>query len=215
MSSAHGHFVTFEGGEGSGKSTQCRLAAQSFAARGLEVVATKEPGGTVIGSELRRILLNPDNKDICPETELLLYCADRAQHTSQLIQPALKRGCLVLCDRYADATLAYQGYGRQLGTEVTRIVDLGRAEPALTLLFDIPAELGLNRARQRNQVQSLDAEARFEQETLVFHERVRQGYLELAELNAKRFTLLDATLSIDELAEQVEQHISQLVKLAP
>ena len=163
-----GRFVTFEGGEGSGKSTQWRLARDALEARGCEVVATREPGGTPLGQELRRLLLDPSMSAIDPRAELLMYCADRAQHTASVLVPALNRGAVVLCDRYADASVAYQGHARGLGAELVRAVDLARLEPDLTLLLDVPVALGLRRARARNEQQALEQQARFEAEETAF-----------------------------------------------
>jgi len=198
-----GTFVTFEGIEGSGKSTQIVLLANHLKTTGMQVVLTREPGGTPIGDQVRRILLNPEHTALDPTAELLLYAASRAQHLHEVILPALDRGAVVLCDRFSDATLAYQGYGRGLDIEMIRaldrIVTMPEARPSLTLLFDIDAASGIARAHSRNASQGLLAEARFENEELAFHERVRQGYLVLSRQEPDRIRIVDASPSPGEV----------------
>jgi dTMP kinase len=211
-------FITFEGIEGSGKTTQIRLLAERLGTVGKAVVATREPGGCPIADMIRQILLAPGNGALVPRAELLLYAAARAQHVDEVIIPALKEGKIVLCDRFIDATLAYQGHGRQLDAAlIDRLNQLatGGLSPDLTLLLDMPAEKGLRRARQRNEDQNLGNEDRFEQESLAFHSRVRQGYLFLAE-GQKRFRRIDAEGTAEEVAMRIaavvdpflEQHSS-------
>jgi dTMP kinase len=211
-------FITFEGIEGSGKTTQIRLLAERLGTAGKAVVATREPGGCPIADMIRQILLSPGNGALVPRAELLLYAAARAQHVDEVIIPALKEGKIVLCDRFIDATLAYQGHGRQLDAAlIDRLNQLatGGLYPDLTLLLDMPAEKGLRRARQRNEDQNLGNEDRFEQESLAFHSRVRQGYLFLAE-GQKRFRRIDAEGTAEEVAMRIaavvdpflEQHSS-------
>jgi dTMP kinase len=199
-------FITFEGIEGSGKTTQLALLAERLRRNGLRVLTTREPGGCPIADAIRRILLDPVNRAMAPRAELLLYAAARAQHVAEVIRPALAEGRIVLCDRYTDATLAYQGYGRQLDMvlidHLNEIASEG-CRPDLTLLLDMPETAGLERALQRNATQDLAAEGRFEQETLAFHGRVRQGYLEVARRQPARFRLIDARGGVEEVAGRI------------
>lgn len=188
-------FITFEGIEGSGKTTQIRILKSLLEARGHRVLATREPGGCPIADAIRAILLDSTNRALVPRAELLLYAAARAQHVEQVIRPALAAGSIVLCDRFADATTAYQGGGRGLDTMLVaelNAIATGGLQPDLTLLFDMPVELGLTRARHRNQQDTLRDEGRFELEELDFHQRVRAAYLSLAE-RENRFRIVDAT----------------------
>jgi dTMP kinase len=194
-------FVTVEGIEGSGKSTQLRRLAAWLAPGpepdGAGIVVTREPGGSRLGQELRRILLDVKNKDLTSQAELFLYLADRAQHVSELIRPSLEAGRIVLSDRYADSTVVYQGYGRGLDPDLlARLCDLAVQGlwPDLTLLFDLPARQGLSRAQARNaQTGNEAAEGRFEAERLDFHVRVREGYLAWAERHKDRFLVIDGS----------------------
>jgi dTMP kinase len=177
-------FITFEGIEGCGKTTQLALLAETLRLQGHEVLTTREPGGCPIADAVRQILLDPANQAMVPRAELLLYAAARAQHVAQVIRPALAEGHIVLCDRFTDATLAYQGYGRGLDLAmIEHLNDLAGAgcRPDLTLLLDMPAAVGLERAILRNSHGNLAAEGRFELEAEVFHDKVRRGYLQLAE----------------------------------
>jgi len=190
-----GLFITLEGIEGAGKTTQMPLLVQFLEERGYSCVRTREPGGTGIGARLRAVLLDPACSGMDPLCELLLYQADRAQHVAEVIAPALARGKVVVCDRFADATVAYQGYGRNLGPEKVAALHaqvFGSLAPDLTLLFDLPAEVGLARARQRVAAEGECAEGRFEEEDIAFHKRVREGYLDLADKHPGRFVLVDA-----------------------
>jgi len=210
-----GVFITFEGIEGSGKSTQIALLAKSLAERGKAVTLTREPGGTAIGDQVRKILLDPANKALTPRAELLLYAAARAQHLEELVRPELEAGKIVLCDRFSDATLAYQGYGR--GLEEAMIGALDRMataglRPHLTILLDIDAAAGLARARGRNSSRGLETEARFENEELAFHERVRQGYLTLARADAGRFRVIDAAQTPDEIQREVRTIVDDVLR---
>jgi dTMP kinase len=190
-----GKFLSFEGGDGSGKSTQLALLARRLESSGFDVVATREPGGTELGRALRAVLLRPSESAIAVWTELLLYVADRAQHVSEVILPALARGAIVLSDRYLDATVAYQGYGR--GLEVSTILDLHgqpplHLRPDRTVLLDLEVEAGLQRARRRDATRGAADEGRFEAERIEFHERVRAGYLRLARDWPARIRTIDA-----------------------
>ncbi len=211
-----GMFITFEGIEGSGKSTQIALLANHLTAQGVRHVLTREPGGTPIGDQVRKILLDPANRSLDPAAELLLYAASRAQHLREIIIPALANNTTVLCDRFSDATLAYQGYGR--GLDIGMILSLDRIvtagmRPDLTLLFDIEAASGIARARGRNNSRGLEAEARFENEELAFHERVRQGYLTLVTQEPDRIRVVDASLPADAVQAKVRQIIDERLRI--
>ncbi|MGD8352974.1 MAG: dTMP kinase [Pseudomonadota bacterium] len=204
--SMRGLFVTFEGIEGSGKSTLLYNVAASLKRTGLDPLLTREPGGTSLGVALRKVLLNPEMEDINSVAELMLFAADRAQHVSTVIKPALEEGQIVLCDRFSDATAAYQGYGRKIPLKVITAIDhlatMG-IRPDMTILLDLPVEAGLNRARTRN-VESSDAsETRIDEEEIVFHKRVRDGYLELLGNEPERFLLVDAMEKPEQLSETV------------
>lgn len=210
-----GRFITFEGIEGSGKSTQIVMLADYLAARNRPVTLTREPGGTAIGDQVRKILLDPANKKLTPGAELLLYAAARAQHLEELIRPDLEAGNIVLCDRFSDATLAYQGFGRGLDRsmirELDRLVTRGM-RPDLTILLDIDVEAGLRRARGRNSSRGLETEARFENEDFVFHGRVREGYRELAEREPDRFRVVDASAAPEEIQERIRQIVNKVLR---
>jgi dTMP kinase len=198
-------FITFEGVEGSGKSTQIRLLHQHLLESGIPVLLTREPGGCPIADAIRAILLDPANQEMTARTELLLYAAARAQHVEQLIRPALAAGTTVLCDRFIDATTAYQGGGRGLDAGLIgelNAVATGGLTPDLTLLLDFSAEEGVERARRRNLQGNLLDEGRFELETFDFHRRVRQGYLELAAREG-RFQVIDASGSAAQVAARI------------
>ena len=203
-------FITFEGIEGSGKTTQIQHLADRLRQQGYQVLLTREPGGCQIADQIRGILLHPDNAAMVPRAELLLYAAARAQHVAEIVQPALSAGKIVLCDRFTDATLAYQGDGR--GLDRSLIIQLnqlaaGNCRPDLTLLFDLPVETGLGRALQRETDQQDSSEGRFERETLDFHQRIRDGYLALAREEPQRFRMIDA----DKTPEQIGRQITDIV----
>jgi dTMP kinase len=205
-------FISLEGIEGCGKTTQLELMCNFLADHGLPYVVTREPGGTAIGEKIRSILLNPESKALVPAAELLLYMADRAQHIDALIKPRLAEGKIVVCDRYFDATVVYQGFARGLDPEF--ICDLHRIifedlKPDVTLLLDLSPRIGLARAWH-----ALDSghrsglESRFEEETIGFHEKVRAGYLELARKETGRFKIIDASREIGEVQADIRQVIS-------
>jgi len=210
-----GAFITFEGIEGSGKSTQISRLLQYLTNSGRPATLTREPGGTPIGDQVRRILLDPANKLLDPTAELLLYAASRAQHLREVILPALDAGRIVLCDRFSDATLAYQGYGRGLSIatirELDNIVTAG-LRPRLTVLLDIDAATGVGRARGRNTRQGLHGEARFENEELLFHNRVRDGYLDLAKQDSGRIRIVDAARTPEEIQDDVRRLVDEVLK---
>ena len=209
-------FITLEGTEGSGKSTQIEAIVGWLQAAGFEVTTTREPGGTRIGNQIRSVLLDPDNYGLVPMAELLLYVADRAQHVETVIRPALSAGGVVVCDRYFDATLVYQGYARGLDRETIRQLHRLACRglmPDLTLLFDLEPEIGLARAWRRIGSDSTNArESRFENEQLAFHRRVRAGYLALAESDPGRFHLIDAAVSPETVFRQIEAALARHIK---
>lgn len=200
-----GFFISLEGIEGCGKTTQLRLLADWLRSAGHEVLTTREPGGCPIADQIRAILLTPESHGLVPRAELLLYAAARAQHVDEVLKPALATGKIVLCDRYTDATLAYQGGGRGLDhrliSELNTLASDGLS-PQLTLLLDLPVEIGLGRATSRNQI-TADQEGRFEQESLDFHRRVQEAYRSLADLEAGRFCLIDASGSVAEVNQRI------------
>lgn len=199
-----GFFITFEGIEGSGKTTQAKLLAEHLRSKDYSVLLTREPGGTEISEKIRKILIDPENTAMVARTECLLYAASRAQHVEQKILPALAEGKIVISDRFADATLAYQGYGRGLSIEMLRQLNeiaTGGLMPDLTFLMDLPAEVGLARARKRRH--QLD---RLELEELDFHRRVRNGYLEIASL-CDHFKVIDASDPIEVIYDKIRDCI--------
>jgi len=202
-------FITLEGIEGSGKSTQLRKLAEQIP----NALATKEPGGTPTADRIRAILLDT-RAAIDPVAELFLFAASRRQHVMEVIRPALAAGRVVLCDRFTDATLAYQGFGRRLDLDRLRWLNdwaTDSLRPVLTLIFDLPEEVGLQRARSRNSSAPVD-EGRFEQEDLRFHRRVREGYLTLAASEPDRYAVIDAAGTPDEVLERT---LDVLRKRAP
>jgi len=190
-------FITLEGIEGSGKTTQLKNITAYLDRKGYDTIVTREPGGTVIGEKIRAILLDPANEGIAPLAELFLYEADRVEHIKKKILPALAAGKTVLCDRFCDATVVYQGYARGLDLDFIQRVHcliLEDLKPDLTLLFDLKPKIGLSRAwDQINNGRRTGDESRFEKETLAFHEKIRAGYLELARLEPQRFHIIDAS----------------------
>ncbi|HEV1286642.1 MAG TPA: dTMP kinase [Bryobacteraceae bacterium] len=205
-----GLFITFEGPEGSGKSTQLRRLAARLRAEGRTVLETAEPGGTAIGMQIRRVLLDAKNHELRPTTELLLMFAARAQNVDELILPALSRGEIVLCDRFTDSSLVYQGVARGLGADVVYDVDRIACRglvPDLTIVVDIATELGLERARARNQ-NTRDVETRLDEQAVDFHRKVRDAYLQLAADEPNRVKLVDGSGSEDN----VEKHVWEAVE---
>jgi dTMP kinase len=208
--SERGRFITFEGIDGSGKSTQMRLLAGRLRAEGHDVFDAVEPGGTAIGRQIRRILLDAANQDLHPTAELLLYFASRAQNVDECILPALGEGKIVLCDRFTDSTLAYQGYARGLGEEAVLALDRIACRgltPDLTLLIDVDVECGLARAKKRNAGDDA-AETRMDDQALEFHRKVREAYLALARRHADRFRVIDGRGTPETVAERVWESVA-------
>ena len=207
-------FITLEGIEGSGKTTQIGRLVEFLEDRGIECVTTRQPGGTRIGENIRSILLDPANSALEPMTELLLYMADRSQHIYELIRPCLKAGKTVVCDRYFDATVVYQGFARGLNLELIRQLHqilFDDLKPDVTLLLDLTPQVGLQRAwQQLNTGQRSEHESRFEAETVAFHEKVRAGYLELARLEPGRFRIVDAAQSQDQVFSAISKIVSSI-----
>ena len=199
-------FITFEGGEGSGKSLQAGALYRKLSRLAIPALLTHEPGGTPFGQKIGRWLKWAQDTDISPLTELLLFNASRSQLVTEVIQPSLKNGKIVICDRYADSTTAYQSYGRGLDLEMVKAINNAATQglkPDLTVLLDMPAEKGLARKSTRKQ-------DRFEQEEIAFHQRVREGYLKLAANDPERWLVIDATQSKQKIARIIWQRVSQL-----
>ena len=200
-------FITLEGIEGSGKTTQIKHITDYLNQLGVPCIITREPGDTHIGKKIRSILLDPENKGLDPLSELFLYAADRAQHLKERIRPALEDGKTVVCDRFFDATTAYQGFARGIDLDtINRIhqLVLGDLKPDLTILFDMSPEEGLQRAwKQVHEGSRTTAETRFENEEISFHNKVRSGYLELARSEPERFRIVDASKSAEQVREKI------------
>lgn len=209
-----GRFITFEGIDGSGKSTQLRMLAGDLRARGLDILATCEPGGTPLGRRLREAFLETE-ETVAPRAELLLFAADRAQHVELLIRPALEEGRVVISDRYADATFAYQGAGRGFDEEtVSEVIHLatGGLKPDLTLFFDISVETAIKRMSSRHDSEAV--QNRMDLETAEFYERVRRSYLGIAEHEPDRFRIIDANGAMDEIHKTVGSIVNDFLDLA-
>jgi dTMP kinase len=197
-------FISIEGPDGSGKSTQARLLADHLASQGYAVLFSREPGGTEIGDQIRRVIMSLDNKRMSPQAEFLLFSASRAQLVREVIQPKLAAGGVVVCDRFYDSSLAYQGYGHQLDLDQLRSVTefvTGGLVPDLTLLLDLPSEEGLSRRKEAGLWNRLD------DYDLAFHERVRAGYLRLAQAEPQRWVVIDATRSESQIQSEVREAV--------
>jgi len=206
--STHGRFVTIEGIEGAGKSTQMNAAREFLEAHGLEIVTTREPGGTHLAERIRDLLLDPDDRDMAADTELLLVFAARSEHLDKVIRPALARGAWVLCDRFTDATFAYQGAGRGVGdARISALEDWvqGSLRPDVTLVLDLPVAAGFARIAERGR------RDRFEREDHAFFERIREAYLERARRSPQRYRIIDATRPADEVAAAVRAALEALL----
>lgn len=197
-------FITLEGIEGSGKSTNIKVINNYLNDKNINYINTREPGGSEVGDQLRNILLNTEKK-LSNQTELLLMLADRVNHIESLIQPNLEKGITVISDRFMDSSYAYQGGGREMGLDtITKIIDgLNIIQPNLTLLFDLPVEMALERARKRSKLD------RFESEDYDFHQRIRETYLFLAEEDSERIKIIDASKDIEEVESQVMKILEQ------
>jgi dTMP kinase len=203
-------FITFEGMEGCGKTTQIRRLNRSLRKRGIPCLATLEPGGTEVGRKIRKILLDSRNKRLTPLAELMLYAADRAQHVQEVINPALRKGLWVLCDRFFDATVVYQGFARKQDEGLIEFLNEKATEglvPELTFLLDCPVKVGLTRATARNN----RGQDRFEREKVAFHRKVREGYLELSRRYRKRFVVIDATAERNTVEMEIFERIRPLL----
>ena len=206
-----GIFITFEGIEGCGKSTQAKRLGKALERMGIAHVMTLEPGGTAIGRHVRHVLLDSENKALTPLAELMLYAADRAQHVQEIIKPALRTGKWVICDRFSDATVVYQGAARGQDRNLIRLLNKVVTQgirPHLTFLLDCPVEVGLRRALGRN----MKGQDRFEKEAVSFHLKVRKGYLDLARKDKKRFVILDAAASRKEIEAEIIRHVDRLLR---
>jgi len=207
-------FITFEGVEGSGKTTQIQRLKRYLTRKGIHCKITREPGGSPISEKIRKILLNPAYREMVPLSELLLYEAARAQHVKEVIDPLLKKGVTVLCDRFSDATVAYQGYGRRL--DLARVERLNRLssqgiKPDITFLLDCPSDTGLKRAVNRNRIQGKEKEGRFEREKIQFHHRVRRGYLSIAKKEPDRVKVIDTRQGEEKAFEKIRQIVDDLL----
>lgn len=203
-----GKLITFEGAEGSGKSTQIQLALDYLKENHFSVVFVREPGGVKISEEIRRMLLDVENKDMNDQCETLLYMASRAQLVGEVIKPALAKGKIVLCDRYLDSTIAYQGYGRGIDSKWIKLLGLfatQKINPDLTFLFDIDAKLGLSRINR--------AKDRIENRDLNYHNRVRRGYLKIAQAEKKRIRVIKVDRSREEIHQLVKTYLNKLLKI--
>jgi len=211
LKKAKAKFITFEGIDGCGKSTQAKRLVSRLNNEGIPALLTLEPGGTKIGSYIRKILLDPKNKDISELTELFLYLADRSQHMKEVIAPSLKKGMWIISDRFYDATLAYQGFGRGISRDFILMLNNHICEdirPDITFLLDCPVEIAIKRRNRRDSDQD---QIRFEQEDVIFHEKVRKGYLWIAEQFKDRVVIIDATRSVEEIEEFVFSKTKELL----
>lgn len=209
-------FITFEGIEGSGKTTQIRLLKDYLDKKGIPCKITREPGGTSIGEKIRNILLNPEHQNMTPLSELFLYEASRAQHVHEIIKPLIKQKIVIICDRFADASIAYQAFGRGLDLKLVerlnRIASQG-LRPDITFILDCPLDLGLKRALDRNQKGETVKEDRFEREDIKFHQRVRKGYIELAKKDPRRIKIIDTRFGEAEVFERIRKIVDNLLKI--
>ncbi|MBW2554119.1 MAG: dTMP kinase [Deltaproteobacteria bacterium] len=201
------YFITFEGIEGCGKTTQISFLKDFLEKKNCSVITTREPGGTKIGDKIRRILLDSENSDIDIKTELLLYQASRAQHVKDVLRPALEQGCVVLCDRFTDATSVYQGFVQGISEDFLERLNQFTTDnltPDLTVLIDCPVEIGLKRTEDRTKITNQEVcENRFEEKSVDFHQKVRLGYLQIAERNSNRFHIVDGREGISAVHREI------------
>lgn len=203
-----GYFITFEGGDGSGKSTQIKKLKSFLEANGFDVILTREPGGTEIGEKIRSIILDPENGEMSAVTEAMLYAASRAQHVTEVIKPAVDSGKIVICDRFVDSSIAYQGYGRKLGesVEIINSYAVGEYMPHMTFLLKLKPQAGSSRIAGRDK-------DRIEQESAAFHQAVFDGYEELEKLYPERIIGIDASGTIEQIEEEIRAHIKKLLSM--
>lgn len=202
-----GHFIVFEGGDGAGKSTQVQILVEALTTAGHEVVRTREPGGTPLGDQLRSLVLDAAARDMDARTEALLMAADKAQHLAEVVRPALDRGAVVVCDRYADSMIAYQGAGRQMGVdEVSELVQWATAgvRPDLTVLLDVDPQVAVQQKMIKDRLEGMGSE---------FHDRVRQAFLRLAEADHDHYLVIPARRTRAEIAGQVWERVNALVSV--
>lgn len=211
MKAKPGKLITLEGGEGAGKSTQIARLASALERAGLPVVTTREPGGSPAGERIRKLLVEGDPGSMLPMTEALLHFAQRAEHIVRTIEPAVARGAWVICDRFADSTMAYQGYGHGLGRRpiqtLYRLV-CGTLQPALTLILDVPVEIGLKRAAARR-----GNETRYERMDTAFHERLRRGFLDIARREPRRCAVIDAAQDVDTVTARILDTVARRLRV--
>ncbi len=211
-----GFLLTFEGPEGSGKSTHCRLLAGYLAKKGIKTCCTREPGSTALGEKMRQLLLSPLHKNMSARTELLLYEAARAQHVDEIIIPALEKNVIVICDRFYDATFAYQGYGRGIDLGIIKHINdfaINKVKPALTILLDIDVSIGLEKSLRLSKDSFLMGESdRIEQEDIGFHKRVREGYLSLAQREPERIKVVTVKNEVNETQADIQKHVDDLLR---
>ncbi len=197
-------FITFEGVEGSGKSTQAELLKKFLLRQGYEVTLTREPGWGALGRLIRKMLLEEKDLELDPLAELYLFCADRTQHVTDFIKPKLKEGEIVICDRFTDSTIAYQGYGRRLDLDLVERVSKAAAlglRPKLTILLNLPVKLGLSRLEKRR------GKTKMDEEPVEFHERVRQGYIFIAQKETRRVKVVNASRDVDDVQEEIRSKV--------
>ncbi len=209
---ARGIFITIEGVEGSGKTTHCKKICAYLENKGFQVIQIHEPGGTRIGEQVRSILLSSGNEEMIDRTELFLFLASRSQLVEEVIRPAMNDGKVVICDRYMDSTIAYQGYGRGVNEKFIRVLNkfaIGSIEPDLTIILDVETPIGLKRARRRLEGKEPD---RIEKDRLSFHQRVREGYLELGRTESARVRVIDAGRDIRKTERAIRAQIDGFLK---
>lgn len=209
-----GLFITIEGPDGAGKSTQTELVANYLRGQGYEVILTREPGGTELAEKIRELVLTPTREEVAPMTEVLLYAASRAQHVAELIKPALAKDAIVISDRFVDSSIAYQGFGRGLGADAVWQINkwaLDGLLPDLTIVLDLELTIGRQRTEKRDQKLKSEPD-RLEQESLAFHQRVREGFLELAHKEQERIRVVSAEDGVDEVYRQILLLVKELLK---